>query len=281
MPQPTKGPRHGGSAAHQNMILANLATELVRHGRIRTTHAKAKSVQPLAERMITFAKRGDVAARRQVLKVIRDKDVVHKLFTDVGPAFADRDGGYTRVLKLGARKGDAAPMALIELVEGVSVQGDGDLAEQPRRRWSLRRRRGTLSATARETAEERQAAVDRGEDLDVEYEDEAIDAVPAGSLDDVDEDDLLGGNVDAEPEPEVSAADVEARLAAMDTEADAQGGDADDDGPIEAPVPADEQEAPSEERLPDNQPTPTAEPAETPESADEQDAPAEERPPEG
>ena len=117
MPQPRKGPRLGGDPAHQRLILSNLSTELFRHGRIRTTVTKAKTVQPLAEKMITFAKRGDVHARRQVLKVVRDRDVVHKLFTDIGPAFAERDGGYTRVLKLGPRKGDAAPMALIELVD--------------------------------------------------------------------------------------------------------------------------------------------------------------------
>ena len=134
MPQPRKAGRFGGSPSHHNMILANLTTELFRHGRIRTTHAKAKAVQPLADRMVTFAKRGDVHARRQVLRVIRDKDVVHKLFADVGPVFSDRDGGYTRVLKLGPRKGDAAPMALIELVEGVSATREGSLEEAPRRR---------------------------------------------------------------------------------------------------------------------------------------------------
>src|SRR5688572_30440200 len=162
MPQPKKAARFGGNPAHHNMILANLATELIRHGRVRTTLAKARNVQPLAEKMITFGKRGDIHARRQVLRVIRDKDVVHKLFADVGPAFADRNGGYTRILKLGNRKGDAAPMALIELVAGVATDGGvGELEEQPRRRWSLRRRKGsTLSTTARETAEERQAAVD-------------------------------------------------------------------------------------------------------------------------
>ncbi|MDP8978416.1 MAG: 50S ribosomal protein L17, partial [Actinomycetota bacterium] len=118
MPQPKKAARFGGSPAHHRMILANLATELIRHGRIRTTQAKAKAVQPVAERMITFGKRGDLASRRRVLRVIRDRDVVHKLFTDVGPAFAERDGGYTRVLKLGPRKGDGARMALVELVSG-------------------------------------------------------------------------------------------------------------------------------------------------------------------
>ena len=117
MPKPTRGPRLGGDPAHQDLILANLSTELFRHGRIRTTVAKAKRVQPLAERMITFAKRGDLHSRRQVLRVVRDRDVVHKLFTDIGPAFAERDGGYTRVLKLGPRKGDAAEMAYLELVD--------------------------------------------------------------------------------------------------------------------------------------------------------------------
>ncbi|MGH2724977.1 MAG: 50S ribosomal protein L17, partial [Actinomycetota bacterium] len=192
MPQPKKAARFGGTPAHHNMIVANLATELVRHGRIRTTVAKAKTVQPVAERMITFAKRGDLHARRQVLRVIRDRDVVHKLFADVGPAFADRHGGYTRVLKLGPRKGDAAPMALIELVEGVSAHGEGDLAEQPRRRWSLRRRKGgTLSSTARDQAEERQAALDRGEETEGYDEDfvtdEELEEEPAATSRDEDD----------------------------------------------------------------------------------------------
>ena len=219
MPQPKKAARFGGSPSHHNMILANLATELIRHGRVRTTLAKARNVQPLAEKMITFAKRGDIHARRQVLRVIRDRDVVHKLFADVGPAFAERNGGYTRVLKLGTRKGDAAPMALIELVEGVVAEGVGDLAEQPRRRWSLRRRKGsTLSTTARETAEERQAAVDRGEDIepmiDPEGSGEMAEAVPVGALD-ADAEDTPDSGVQADP------AEVEARLAAQDSEVDA------------------------------------------------------------
>ncbi|CAN5284541.1 hypothetical protein BH20ACT9_BH20ACT9_10200 [soil metagenome] len=168
MPQPKKAARFGGTPAHHRAILANLATELIRHGRVRTTQTKAKAVQPVAERMITFAKRGDLASRRRVLRVIRDRDVVHKLFTDVGPAFAQRDGGYTRVLKLGPRKGDGARMALVELVSGVPAGGAGDLAEAPRRRWSLRRSRGaTASASAREREEKLAAAYDRG---DVESE---------------------------------------------------------------------------------------------------------------
>lgn len=165
MPQPRKAPRFGGSAAHHKMILANLVTELFRHGRIRTTLPKAKSAQPLADRMVTFAKRGDVHSRRQVLRVIRDKDVVHKLFADVAPAFAERNGGYTRVLKLGPRKGDAAPMALIELVEDSSGTAVEALGRAPRRRWALRRRRGgSLSRAAQEREEARLATADAGWD---------------------------------------------------------------------------------------------------------------------
>jgi large subunit ribosomal protein L17 len=117
MPQPTKGPRLGGSPAHQRLILANLATALFEHGRIKTTEAKARRLRPLAEKLITKAKRGDLAARRQVLTVVQDKGVVHTLFTEIGPRFENRPGGYTRITKLGPRKGDSAPMALIELVE--------------------------------------------------------------------------------------------------------------------------------------------------------------------
>ena len=116
MPTPTKGPRLGGGPAHERLMLANLATALFEHDRITTTEAKAKRLRPLAERLITFAKRGDLHARRQVLTVIRDKDVVHKLFAEIGPKFAERQGGYTRIIKIGPRKGDNAPMAVIELV---------------------------------------------------------------------------------------------------------------------------------------------------------------------
>jgi large subunit ribosomal protein L17 len=122
MPTPTKGPRLGGGPAHEKLIIANLARALFSEGRIRTTEAKAKRLRPQAERLITFAKRGDVAARRQVLTVVRDKAVVHTLFAEIAPRFADRNGGYTRILKLGPRPGDGAPMVLIELVD----QGDGE-----------------------------------------------------------------------------------------------------------------------------------------------------------
>ena len=116
MPKPTKGPRLGGSPAHERIILANLASQLFEHGRITTTEAKAKRVRPLAEKLITKAKRGDLHNRRIVLKTITDKGVVHVLFTEIAPKVADRDGGYTRITKIGNRQGDNAPMAVIEIV---------------------------------------------------------------------------------------------------------------------------------------------------------------------
>jgi large subunit ribosomal protein L17 len=122
MPTPTKGPRLGGGPAHERLMLANLATALFERGRITTTEAKAKRLRPLAERLITFAKRGDLSARRRVLTVIHDKDVVHTLFAEIGPRYANRPGGYTRIIKTNPRKGDNAPMAVIELVEALTVQ---------------------------------------------------------------------------------------------------------------------------------------------------------------
>lgn len=116
MPTPTKGPRLGGGPAHERLILANLATSLFEHRRITTTEAKAKRLQPLAERLITFAKRGDLASRRRVMRTVKDKGVVHVLFTEIAPVMAERQGGYTRITKVGPRKGDNAPMAVIELV---------------------------------------------------------------------------------------------------------------------------------------------------------------------
>src|ERR1700760_735528 len=121
MPTPTKGPRLGGSPAHEKLILANLATELFRHGKIKTTETKAKRLRPLAEHLITKAKRGDLHARRNVLGVVKDKDVVYALFEQIAPRYGNRQGGYTRITKTGPRKGDAAPMAVIELVEELQV----------------------------------------------------------------------------------------------------------------------------------------------------------------
>jgi large subunit ribosomal protein L17 len=116
MPTPTKGPRLGGGPAHERLMLRNLATSLFMHGKITTTETKAKRLRPVAERLVTFAKRGDLHARRRVMQQITDKNVVHELFANIAPQVADRQGGYTRITKLGYRKGDNAPLALIELV---------------------------------------------------------------------------------------------------------------------------------------------------------------------
>ncbi len=155
MPTPTKGHRLGGSPAHQRHMLANLATALFEHGKITTTEARARRLRPLAERLITFAKRGDLHARRQVLTVVTDKRVVHNLFADIGPGFASRDGGYTRITKIGPRKGDNAPLAVIELVQE-------EAAPRTRRRRTRRaaapaarasRGRAAAAAVGEETAE--------------------------------------------------------------------------------------------------------------------------------
>jgi large subunit ribosomal protein L17 len=146
MPTPTKGHRLGGSPAHERHILANLATALFQHGRITTTEAKAKRLRPVAERLITFAKRGDLHARRHVLTVVTDKGVVHQLFTEIAPEFSERDGGYTRITKIGPRKGDNAAMAVIELVRGEPV------AAKPRRRARRADPTATAPAAAGSTA---------------------------------------------------------------------------------------------------------------------------------
>jgi len=123
MPTPTKGPRLGGGPAHERLMLRNLATSLINHGRIETTETKAKRLRPVAERLVSFAKRGDLASRRRVMQQITDKSAVHKLFTEIAPLVSDRNGGYTRITKLGFRKGDNAPMCVIELVlEPVSAK---------------------------------------------------------------------------------------------------------------------------------------------------------------
>ena len=154
MPTPTKGARLGGSSAHQRHILSNLATALFEHGRITTTEAKARRLRPVAERLITFAKRGDMHARRQVLTVVSDKGIVHSLFTEIGPGFAERQGGYTRITKIGPRKGDNAPMAVIELVRD-------EVTARPRRRPARRQRQETPATTeAPDTAATDTAATD-------------------------------------------------------------------------------------------------------------------------
>ena len=178
MPTPTKGPRLGGGPAHERLMLANLATSLFEHGRITTTEAKAKRLRPLAEKLVTFAKRGDLHARRQVMTTIRDKDVVHTLFAEIGPRFENRPGGYTRITKVGPRKGDNAPMAVIELVEALTVaqQAVGE----------AERARGTrFAAGAGATAAAGEVTADAVESSDTEDTAVATDAesTDAGSTD--------------------------------------------------------------------------------------------------
>ncbi len=161
MPTPTKGPRLGGGPAHERLMLANLATALFEHGAITTTQAKAKRMQPLAERLITFAKRGDLHARRRVLTVVHNKDVVHELFTEIGPRYANRNGGYTRITKLGPRKGDNAPMARIELVEPLSEQVVAEARAAAKRAAKERdaREKAAAAAAAAKGAQEAEAEV--------------------------------------------------------------------------------------------------------------------------
>jgi len=170
MPTPTKGPRLGGGPAHEKLIISNLARALFSEGRIRTTEAKAKRLRPQAERLITFAKRGDVASRRQVLTVVRDKAVVHTLFAEIAPRFADRQGGYTRILKLGPRPGDGAPMVLIELVEqGEAERPSGDAEDGGRRRrFGRRGARAEAAPEGANRAERRAALRRRGPAVDTE-----------------------------------------------------------------------------------------------------------------
>ena len=153
MPTPTKGPRLGGSPAHERLILANLATALFEHGGITTTVTKAKRLRPLAEKLVTSAKRGDLHARRQVLRVVKDKSVVHTLFTEIGPRFENRLGGYTRITKLGPRKGDNAPMARIELVEGETL-AQSVIGEAEQSRGARFAGRRPLTGRTREVSEE-------------------------------------------------------------------------------------------------------------------------------
>jgi len=237
MPTPTKGPRLGGGPAHEKLIISNLARALFSEGRIRTTEAKAKRLRPQAERLITFAKRGDVASRRQVLTVVRDKAVVHTLFAEIAPRFADRQGGYTRILKLGPRPGDGAPMVLIELVE----QGEGERSATDTEDGGRRRRRfgrrGARSEAAPEGANraERRAALRRRGTSPVEAE-----AALAGEDLDDDADEL-----DEERPAVPTDAEVEAGATAV---ADEDEDEVDDDEVAEdGPVEAETEESPTGE----------------------------------
>jgi len=185
MPTPNRGPRLGGSPAHERLILANLATQLFEHGRITTTVTKAKRLRPLAERLITKARRGDLHARRQVGKVIRDKDVVHELFAEVAPRYANRPGGYTRITKIGARKGDNAPLAVIELVQEA-------LPERPAAKKSAAKKSAPAkkAAPAADADDEADASADSAADsaADAEAPAAEADTGSAASAEDTDED---------------------------------------------------------------------------------------------
>ena len=172
MPSPTKGPRLGGGPAHERLMLSNLATALFEHGKITTTEAKAKRVRPLAERLITFAKRGDLSSRRRVMTVIRDKGVVHILFTEIGPRFDNRPGGYTRITKIGPRKGDNAPMAVIELVEALDES-------KPRKQRASQPKKAAAKKTAAKKTAAKKTAAKKTAPAPEATDDEVVDAVPA------------------------------------------------------------------------------------------------------
>src|SRR6185312_4657300 len=223
MPTPTKGPRLGGGPAHERLMLANLATSLFEHDRITTTEAKAKRLRPLAERLITFAKRGDLHARRQVMTVIRDKDVVHKLFAEIGPKFKTRPGGYTRIVKTGPRKGDNAPMAIIELVEELtSVVTEAERARGTRtaaKKAPTGRTReiaedaasesATAAAVAAEPAEDESTApADSVDSADSADSAEGLEALGT-SADEVAEAAAVQDEVEAEPEAGAQEAPAE------------------------------------------------------------------------
>lgn len=188
MPTPTKGHRLGGSSAHERHILANLATALFQHGRITTTEAKARRLRPVAERLITFAKRGDLHARRHVLTVVTDKGVVHQLFTEIAPGFSERDGGYTRITKIGPRKGDNAAMAVIELVRGEPATA------KPRRRA----RRAAPAAPAAAAAASAPAVAEPEAEADEAAEASVADAEAAEADDVADVEDEAAAEDDAE-----------------------------------------------------------------------------------
>ena len=176
MPKPTKGPRLGGSSSHQKAILANLATSLFEHGRIKTTEPKARALRPYAEKLITHAKKGTLHNRREVMKKIRDKDVVHTLFAEIGPFFADRNGGYTRIIKVEARKGDNAPMAVIELVREKTVTAEATgVASRATRAAAKKKAAPAAAAAAPEAAVEPEAVEEAG----AEAEETSLEAVEA------------------------------------------------------------------------------------------------------
>ena len=213
MPKPTKGPRLGGSSSHQKAILANLATSLFEHGRIKTTEPKARALRPYAEKLITHAKKGTLHNRREVMKKIRDKDVVHTLFAEIGPFFSDRNGGYTRIIKVEARKGDNAPMAVIELVREKTVT---DEANRARRAAASKKAAPAKAAPASDEAlAEETTASDKAlaeETIEEAPAEETVDEVKA-------EDEAIEEAQTAEAEAQVAEADAEQK-ADSDEDAD-------------------------------------------------------------
>ena len=202
MPTPTKGRRMGGSSAHQKHMLSNLATALFEHGKITTTEARARRLRPFAERLITQAKRGDLHARRQVLTVVTDKGVVHTLFTEIGPSFATRDGGYTRITKIGPRKGDNAPLAVIELVQEEAE------ARAPRRRRLARLATAAAAAPARATA--------------------SVPAPAGAPAEEAEETEETTAEASTEAEASTTEAEASTEAEAADTDTEAAGDEAED-----------------------------------------------------
>jgi large subunit ribosomal protein L17 len=220
MPTPTKGHRLGGSPAHERHILANLATALFQHGRIITTEAKARRLRPVAERLITFAKRGDLHARRHVLTVVTDQGVVHRLFTEIAPEFSERDGGYTRITKIGPRKGDNAAMAVIELVRGEPV------AAKPRRRARRAEAKAPAAAAADEPETEAPEADVTDEAAETSEVDEVDDTAEDLATDQDEAEDEEEAEDEAEPEGQADVVDE----AEAETDADADDDEAEDTG---------------------------------------------------
>ena len=219
MPTPTKGPRLASSPAHERLMLANLATALFEHGAITTTEARAKRVRPLAERMITFAKRGDLHARRQVMTVIRDKAIVHLLFAEIGPRFATRPGGYTRITKIGPRKGDNAPMAVIELCEPLPERAVAEATAATRRAAKDAEARAAAAAAPVESVESLEPVESSAEGAEVETIDVA-EAIEADAPETVDAVQAEAAEAAADVVPSDEAADVAESDASTEDDAD-------------------------------------------------------------
>ena len=184
MPKPTKGPRLGGSSSHQKALLANLATSLFEHGRIKTTEPKARALRPYAEKLITHAKKGTLHNRREVMKKIRDKDIVHVLFAEIGPRYENRPGGYTRITKVGPRKGDNAPMAVIELVEALTAKVETVREATAATKKSAAKKTTTKKSASKETSAAAAAEAQSETESDSDAVTEAAAPADAEPLDD-------------------------------------------------------------------------------------------------